>query len=84
MSSSSQHHSSSPDALYHIVPQFPDPNVPPASDIELDGDENDSVFMSTENPIDARIRWIYFMFGAAVLLPWNGAIFTRGITKLSH
>lgn len=22
--------------------------------------------------ISGRIRWIYFMFGAAVLLPWNG------------
>lgn len=88
MSNSGQHHSSSPDALYHIVSQLPDPNILPASsEIELDEDETwdgrDPTITSAENPLDARIRWIYFMFGAAVLLPWNGAISTFETAKWS-
>lgn len=26
----------------------------------------------TSDPVDVRIRWIYFLLGCATLLPWNG------------
>ena len=70
---------SSPDALYHSIPQSD--VVPTLSNIELDGEDEvphqPVTVAGSHNPVDIRIRWINFMFGSAVLLPWNG-------TALSH
>lgn len=65
---------SSSDALYQPIPQAPIASLPVLSG----PDENDAE--EGENPasdvhIDIRVKWIYFMLGAAVLLPWNGASF---------
>lgn len=59
-------------ALYHSIPQSD--AVPMSSDIELDGDEVETIVTASDILVDRRIRWINFMFGSAVLLPWNGAI----------
>ncbi|KAF8076051.1 nucleoside transporter-domain-containing protein [Lyophyllum atratum] len=70
----------STEALYHAVPQtFTNENhqVTP-SDIELEADEeadSGDLALSTVDPppavVDAQIRWIYFVLGCSVLLPWN-------------
>lgn len=67
----------SPEALYHAIPQ-PDDN-PNASLIELDNDDEavEPVPQSPEVqaiPVDSRIRWIHFILGCAVLLPFNGLV----------
>jgi solute carrier family 29 (equilibrative nucleoside transporter), member 1/2/3 len=59
-------------ALYHSIPQSD--AVPMSSDIGLDGDEGQTIVTASDILVDRRIRWINFMFGSAVLLPWNGAI----------
>ena len=78
MSGSRQHHSSSPDKLYRPLPQFDDDvgdlPVPTQADVELDGENPES---SSDDPIDSRIRWMYFVFGCATLLPWNCAELSR-------
>ncbi|KAL0949190.1 hypothetical protein HGRIS_009268 [Hohenbuehelia grisea] len=71
---------SSPEALYHAIPQAPvaaNPIVPP-SEIELDneGRELDDELGATYDApsslvVEARIRWIHFILGCAILLPWN-------------
>jgi hypothetical protein len=67
----------SPHAVYHSVPQLD--TAIESSDIELD--REDAVFDQPSNSaasVDTRIRWIYFMFGSALLLPWNGdALFCK-------
>ena len=73
MSSSRQHHSSSPDKSYRPLPQSGD-NVgdlplPTQADVELDGEDSDE--SSSDDPIDSRIRRIYFVFGCATALSWN-------------
>ncbi|KAJ7228996.1 nucleoside transporter-domain-containing protein [Mycena pura] len=61
-----------PDSLYHPIPQapalansvaLPDPDIDPE---ELQDDVASQVVI-----IDSRIRWIHFILGCAVLLPWN-------------
>lgn len=70
---------SSPQALYHPIPQAPVASNPVLrrSDVELDADDaadsNDSVAHRPAVSVNSRIRWIYFIMGCAVLLPWNGA-----------
>jgi hypothetical protein len=66
------------DAAYAALPQAPDaayaghPVVPTAFGGDDDIDHDGEVVPSTTLYLDARIRWIMFMLGAAVLLPWNG------------
>jgi solute carrier family 29 (equilibrative nucleoside transporter), member 1/2/3 len=65
---------SSPNALYHPIPQSDEVATP--SDIELDRDDDvlrPPIITTSSVPLDTRIRWINFMFGSALLLPWNGA-----------
>ena len=73
---------SSMSASYHALPQSPDVaqdiNVPSAiEEAELVGEvAEDSLvdqLIPPDAPVDSRIRWIHFMLGSAVLLPWNGA-----------
>ncbi|KAF5387810.1 hypothetical protein D9615_000092 [Tricholomella constricta] len=70
----------SPEALYHAIPQaLADENsqvVP--SDIELEADvgaDYGDLALTTADPppvvVDAQIRWIHFVLGCSVLLPWN-------------
>lgn len=71
------------DAQYRALPQSPDPSqdisIPSAieeGEIAVD-DIDDSILdghPSSNAPVDSRIMWINFMLGAAVLLPWNGAL----------
>ncbi|KJA30007.1 hypothetical protein HYPSUDRAFT_81619 [Hypholoma sublateritium FD-334 SS-4] len=67
----------SPEGLYHAIPH-PDDSAN-ASQIELDVDGE--VLEPPPHPndlptilVDARIRWIHFILGCAVLLPWNVVI----------
>lgn len=68
----------SPEALYHAIPR-PDDD-PNASQIYLDVDSElhepvSSLSAPPATVVDARIRWIHFILGCAVLLPWNGALY---------
>lgn len=40
-------------------------------DRRLLANEDDEI--NVDKKIPASIRWIYFVLGAAILLPWNGA-----------
>ncbi|ESK93761.1 nucleoside transporter [Moniliophthora roreri MCA 2997] len=69
--------SSSPDALYHAIPQAPVASNPirisehdPDPPIDLD----EELEPLAPVPVDARIRGIHFVLGCAVLLPWNALI----------
>lgn len=72
----------SPEALYHAIPQAPVASslaeIPEHTslDIELDGDEGVDELPSPSlvSPLDTRIRWIHFIMGCTVLLPWNGTV----------
>ncbi|KAJ3514880.1 hypothetical protein NLJ89_g2103 [Agrocybe chaxingu] len=67
----------SPEALYHVVPHQDDEEVN-ASQIELAGETvAEPVPPPMDLPpflVDARIRWIHFILGCSVLLPWNVVI----------
>ncbi|KAE9404472.1 hypothetical protein BT96DRAFT_964197 [Gymnopus androsaceus JB14] len=69
---------SSPEALYHSIPQAPVPSNPIITDdpdIELENDDRLELPAIGSNPsLDARIRWVHFVLGCAVLLPWNALI----------
>lgn len=66
----------SSETLYHVLPQASSSSselltVTP-SDVESELD------LAADPPpvlIDSRIRWIHFMLGCSVLLPWNGTVF---------
>lgn len=62
---------SSPEALYHPLPEHP-------PEIELSTED----LRATEEfvvVVDTRIRWAHFIFGCAVLLPWNGQFSVKRI-----
>ncbi|KAI9001317.1 nucleoside transporter-domain-containing protein [Trametes punicea] len=67
------------EAVYHPIPQAPVASnpIPRAS---LDRDLDDETIPSGTRSIhgrvnvDSRIRWIHFLLGCAVLLPWNAII----------
>ncbi|KAJ6567223.1 nucleoside transporter-domain-containing protein [Mycena vulgaris] len=66
----------SPDALYHPIPQAPVAANPVLADPDIDAEESqdDATIASDLAPdvvVDSRIRWIHFVLGCAVLLPWN-------------
>lgn len=65
--------SDSPQALYHSVPQLPEASN---SEIALDAEAEDSNPPQDIPPelIDRKIKWISFILGCAVLLPWNGEV----------
>ncbi|EIW61775.1 uncharacterized protein TRAVEDRAFT_143867 [Trametes versicolor FP-101664 SS1] len=67
-----ERHSTS-EAVYHPIPQAPvaSNTIPPSSpDIEVDEGFGPSIVHSHVT-VDSRIRWIHFLLGCAVLLPWN-------------
>jgi hypothetical protein len=77
------------DAAYAALPQAPDaayaghPVVPTALMEEDEPDENPNDSTRTL-ALDTRIRWIMFVLGAAVLLPWNGMCITSCHWKTSQ
>jgi equilibrative nucleoside transporter 1/2/3 len=79
---------SSPHAVYHSVPQS-DVMIPASSDIELDGEDevfDQSSIIALDTLVDTRIRWINFVFGCTLLLPWNGAtlFYYLGVKELTR
>ncbi|KAG6919287.1 hypothetical protein DXG01_007419 [Tephrocybe rancida] len=73
----------SPEALYHAIPQALAPEIErelPSDILELEAeDEADASDSPTpaDPPavvVDAQVRWIHFILGCCVLLPWNGYI----------
>lgn len=73
------HRSSSSENAYHAVPQSPlAPNsvVPesPTGSLVLDPEDDETVLEETAIAVEVTpaIRWVHFVFGCAVLLPWNG------------
>ncbi|KAI0751483.1 nucleoside transporter-domain-containing protein [Daedaleopsis nitida] len=73
-----EHHHAS-EAIYHPIPQAPvaSNSIPPASpDIDLDDEVilSGSGILPTQTVVDSKIRWIHFILGCAVLLPWNALI----------
>ncbi|KAJ4500035.1 nucleoside transporter-domain-containing protein [Lentinula lateritia] len=67
--------SRSPEALYHSIAQAP-VAAPNGSDIELDIDNEEGIeeIIQPISRVDSRIKWINFVLGCAVLLPWNALI----------
>ncbi|KAJ7688385.1 nucleoside transporter-domain-containing protein [Mycena rosella] len=75
----------SPEALYHSIPQAPvaaNPLVLPDPYNDPEESQDDVTIASDLAPlcrltifrdvvVDSRIRWIHFVLGCAVLLPWN-------------
>ncbi|KAJ7179489.1 nucleoside transporter-domain-containing protein [Mycena filopes] len=64
----------SPDALYHAIPQAPvAANQVLHSDFDLEESQQDADLPLDPVPVTVspRIRWIHFVLGCAVLLPWN-------------
>ncbi|KAJ3809403.1 nucleoside transporter-domain-containing protein [Lentinula aff. lateritia] len=66
---------SSPEVLYHSVAQAP-VAASNGSDIELDIDNEEGIeeIIQPISRVDSRIKWINFVLGCAVLLPWNALI----------
>ncbi|KAG6831868.1 hypothetical protein H0H92_006985 [Tricholoma furcatifolium] len=71
----------SPEALYHSIPQALAPEAEqeiPSDVLEL-GEETalNEPLSPTDPPeivVDAQVRWIHFILGCCVLLPWNVTI----------
>jgi len=59
-----------PGAVYHALPTAPHDDD---RDSEIAVDDSDTESSVTDQPVDNRILWVYFMLGCATLLPWNGA-----------
>ncbi|KIK08470.1 hypothetical protein K443DRAFT_128378 [Laccaria amethystina LaAM-08-1] len=56
----------SPQALYHPLPHHSDSRTP------SDDLATEQLVLHPPSPlVDARVRWIHFIMGCAVLLPWN-------------
>ncbi|KAG2051349.1 hypothetical protein BDR06DRAFT_595941 [Suillus hirtellus] len=55
-------------AVYHALPPA---EVDDDCDSELELALDDSATFAVDQIVDSRIRWIYFMLGCAILLPWN-------------
>ncbi|KAI0650151.1 nucleoside transporter-domain-containing protein [Trametes meyenii] len=75
-----EHHSAS-EAIYHPIPQAPVASNPISSaSPDLDADDDMTSPRRAHSPVhehitaDSRIRWIHFLLGCAVLLPWNAII----------
>ncbi|THH03665.1 hypothetical protein EW145_g6110 [Phellinidium pouzarii] len=61
--------SSSPHAAYHSLPQ----TASVADEIQDEADVQELHILNRTH-LDNRIRWVHFVFGCAVLLPWNALI----------
>ncbi|KAF8897201.1 nucleoside transporter-domain-containing protein [Infundibulicybe gibba] len=67
----------SSEALYHAIPQAPVAANPISvpHETEYDGEDTESDDLAPMDPpavvVDSKVRWIYFVLGCSVLLPWN-------------
>lgn len=63
------------DALYRPIPQGPE--TVPLDQEQTEEDDIESsqprITPSTDSLVDSKIKWIHFILGCSVLLPWNGA-----------
>ncbi|KAH8115795.1 hypothetical protein DFH11DRAFT_1305599 [Phellopilus nigrolimitatus] len=57
-----------PSAIYQSLPQTPNTGD------EAQDEETQEQYVSEGTHLDNRIRWVHFIFGCAVLLPWNALI----------
>ncbi|KAI0363552.1 hypothetical protein BV20DRAFT_1047586 [Pilatotrama ljubarskyi] len=68
---------SAAEAIYQPIPQAPvasNPLLSVPGDLDLDEDlteRSQHDVAETHVVVDSRIRWIHFLLGCAVLLPWN-------------
>lgn len=60
------------EALYQPIPQAPVASLPLLLNPEVNDGDDEPTQVHTPAQVDPRIKWIHFMMGAAVLLPWNG------------
>ena len=67
---------SSTNAQYQPIPQIVDDN----------NDTNDEIAIEPPpiHRVDSRIHWVHFIFGCAVLLPWNGTYTPFNIQAHTH
>lgn len=57
-------------AVYHALPPAAvDDDLD--SELELTFDDSATDLFVVDHVVDSRIRWVYFMLGCAILLPWN-------------
>lgn len=75
----SLHHRSDSNAAYQSLPQAPNDSEDNTTllrrSLELEDEDVLAEELVTQEAIssgDGRIRWIHFVLGCAVLLPWNG------------
>ncbi|KAI0771979.1 nucleoside transporter-domain-containing protein [Trametes elegans] len=66
------------EAVYHPIPQAPVASNPiPSASPDIDDEE---ISLTSDHVVhhavvvDSKIRWIHFLLGCAVLLPWNAMI----------
>lgn len=66
------------EAVYRPIPQAPVAAIPVRPSLEISTDSEDIDVLDDLSPPPAeaggRIRWIHFVLGCAVLLPWNAVI----------
>jgi equilibrative nucleoside transporter 1/2/3 len=61
------------DALYRPVPQGPEIVALDQEQVEEDVENSQlRITPSTGSVVDADIKWVFFILGCSVLLPWNG------------
>lgn len=62
-------------SAYHRVPSEPELAGIDSDELRLDDEQElTDEFVHREAAVgtDSRVRWIHFILGCAVLLPWNG------------
>jgi len=59
------------------VPTSLEEAIPPAAIQDSPIEEYEDGVLVVPPPVSPRIRWIHFVLGCAVLLPWNGACQAR-------
>ena len=62
-------------SAYHRVPSEPELATRDPDELRLDDEQelaDEFVHREASVSTDSRVRWIHFILGCAVLLPWNG------------
>jgi equilibrative nucleoside transporter 1/2/3 len=59
-------------AVYNALPTVPHDDDRDSEIAVDDFGTDNAVTDQRHQSVDSRIRWVYFMLGCAVLLPWNG------------
>jgi equilibrative nucleoside transporter 1/2/3 len=58
--------------IYNALPTVPHDEDRDSEIVVDDSGTDNAVTDQRHQSVDNRIRWVYFMLGCAVLLPWNG------------